>query len=96
MILDVVLKCDLGMGLRVAEGAVVAFGSRTVAYVESPEDGDLVPREIRVGPPVGLGVQVLSGLAEGERVLSTATFLVDAEASLRGATALLSTTKGVR
>jgi multidrug efflux pump subunit AcrA (membrane-fusion protein) len=89
MIGDVVLKCDLGNAVFVPDTAVLSFGRRRLAFVERPADGTLEPRELRLGPDLGFGFPVLSGLADGEHVVTSATFLVDAEASLRGTVALL-------
>jgi multidrug efflux pump subunit AcrA (membrane-fusion protein) len=94
MIGDVVLKCDLGNGLMVPDTAVISSGSRRFAFVEQTPDGTLEPREVRLGPEVAFGFQVLSGLAEGDRVVTSANFLIDAEASLRGAAALLAPPPG--
>ena len=60
MFADVLLKTDLGSGLVVPEGAVLAAGDRMIAFVDHP-DGSLEPREVQVGPKVSDGVQVLSG-----------------------------------
>jgi Cu(I)/Ag(I) efflux system membrane fusion protein len=86
MLVDVFLRRDLGSGLMVPDTAVILAGNRRLAFVDH-EDGRLEPRELRLGPNVGSGFQVLSGLAEGERVVTSANFLIDSEASLKGALA---------
>jgi len=86
MLADVFLKRDLGSGLMVPDTAVILAGNRRLAFVDL-EDGRLEPRELRLGPNVGSGFQVLSGLAEGERVMTSANFLIDSESSLKGALA---------
>jgi Cu(I)/Ag(I) efflux system membrane fusion protein len=40
---------------------------------------------VQLGVQVGGGFQVLSGLADGERVVTSANFLLDSESSLRSA-----------
>ena len=40
---------------------------------------------MQLGPKVADGVQVLSGLTEGERVVTSANFLIDSESSLKAA-----------
>jgi Cu(I)/Ag(I) efflux system membrane fusion protein len=45
---------------------------------------------VRVGAKVAEGVQVLAGLAEGERVVTAANFLLDSESSLKAALAVIS------
>jgi hypothetical protein len=89
MFADILLRCDLGLGLLVPDTAVIFSGTRRLAFVERSDDGQLEPRDLRLGPDVGDGFQVLSGLGEGERVVSSANFLIDSESSLRGAAALL-------
>jgi hypothetical protein len=88
MVAEVILKSDLGLGLMVPDTAVIFSGSRRFVFVEGP-DGQLDPRELRLGPDVGYGFQVLSGAAEGERVVTSSNFLIDSESSLHGAAALL-------
>jgi len=88
MFADVYLKRDLGEGLMVPDTAVIYLGSRRLVFVEH-DDGRLEPREVRLGPNVGAGFQVLSGLGEGEPVVASANFLIDSESSLRGAVASL-------
>ncbi|MDP2954819.1 MAG: efflux RND transporter periplasmic adaptor subunit [Longimicrobiales bacterium] len=67
--------------LVVPRSAVIETGQRTLVFV-TDAGGALLPREIRTGRASGQLVEVLSGLAEGERIVSSAAFLVDAESSL--------------
>ena len=67
--------------LVVPADAVVETGQRTLVFVVDGS-GALLPREIRTGIRSGRLVEVLSGLAEGDRVVSSAAFLVDAESNL--------------
>ena len=48
-------------------------------------DGHFEPREVELGARVGPGFQVLSGVADGDRVVTSANFLLDSESSLRAA-----------
>jgi hypothetical protein len=41
-----------------------------------------VGREVRLGPGAGDLVQVVAGLAEGERVVTSASFLIDSQSQL--------------
>ena len=50
-------------------------------------EGRYEPREVQLGARVGKGFEVLSGLAEGDRVVVSANFLLDSESSLRAALA---------
>jgi hypothetical protein len=47
--------------------------------------GRLVPREVALGRASDDRVEILTGVVAGETVVASATFLVDAESSLRTA-----------
>jgi Cu(I)/Ag(I) efflux system membrane fusion protein len=70
--------------LNVPAEAVVMTGERNLVFVVQP-DGMLVPREVTLGPRAGARYQVLAGVAEGERIVASANFLVDAESRLGAA-----------
>jgi membrane fusion protein, copper/silver efflux system len=62
--------------------AVVLTGERNLVFVVG-KDGALEPREVTLGARAGERIQVLSGVVDGERVVASANFLVDAESRLR-------------
>ena len=64
--------------------AVVITGERNLVYVRD-ESGLLLPHEVVLGARAGDLVQILSGLVEGEMIVASANFLIDAESRL-GAT----------
>jgi membrane fusion protein, copper/silver efflux system len=92
MFANVELKIDGGEGLTVPVDAVLPTGSRSLVFVDRGS-GKLEPRFIRVGRSFtqtdGNGEasydEVLDGLSEGERVVSSANFLIDAESRIQGA-----------
>jgi Cu(I)/Ag(I) efflux system membrane fusion protein len=61
--------------------AVVVTGERNLVFVHDPA-GPLVPREVVLGARADHFVQILAGLAEGEEIVASANFLVDAESRL--------------
>jgi len=67
--------------LVVPRSSVIETGQRTLVFV-ADAGGALLPREILTGRTSGQLVEVLSGLEEGERIVSSAAFLVDAESNL--------------
>jgi membrane fusion protein, copper/silver efflux system len=67
--------------LVVPRSAVIATGERALVFVEGP-DGALLPREVQPGRTVGRFMEILEGLAMGDRIVSSAAFLVDAESNL--------------
>ncbi len=77
---DVVIGRDV---LVVPREAIVITGERNIVFVRDA-DGMLQPREIVMGPAAAGRVQILGGLAEGETIVASANFLVDAESRLAG------------
>jgi hypothetical protein len=86
MFADVVLRRELGDALFVPESAVLRPGERRIVFLDLGDRG-LAPREIEIGARVEGGYAVLSGLAEGDRVVTSANFLIDSESSLKAALA---------
>lgn len=70
--------------VTVPRTAVLASGERSVVFVRRP-DGQLEPREVTVGLANADRIEILRGLAAGDTVVASATFLVDAESNLRSA-----------
>lgn len=64
--------------------AVVVTGERNLVFSRD-EHGRLQPREVVLGPSAGDRIAILAGLSEGERIVASANFLVDAESRLGGA-----------
>jgi Cu(I)/Ag(I) efflux system membrane fusion protein len=78
------LSVDLGEGLTVPINAVVPTGSRNIVFLDKG-NGKLQPTMVQLGSQVGDDYQVLSGLKEGDRVVASANFLIDAESQVQGA-----------
>lgn len=78
------LDYSLGEKLAVPEGAVMRTGERAFAFVQGEGDR-IVPKEITLGARSENYFEVLSGLNEGDRVVTSANFLVDSESSLKAA-----------
>jgi RND family efflux transporter MFP subunit len=90
MFADVVLRRELGDALFVPESAVLKPGERQLVFLDRG-DGRLEPREIETGARVEGGYAVLSGLAEGDKVVTSANFLIDSESSLKAALSSMGT-----
>lgn len=84
MYANIELKIDMGKGLAVPVPAVLPTGQRDIAFVDKG-DGKLEPRFVQLGRKYGDVYQLLAGLKEGERVVTSANFLIDAEAKVQGA-----------
>lgn len=67
--------------LTVPRDAVLSTGDRHVAFVRD-SGGALTPREVAIGIASNDRIEILRGLREGETVVASATFLVDAESNL--------------
>jgi RND family efflux transporter MFP subunit len=90
MFADVLLRSNLGPGLVLPESAVIRTGDRDLAFVDRG-DGRLEPRDVQVGAKVQGGYQLMAGVAEGERVVTSANFLLDSESSLKAALQVMAT-----
>ncbi len=67
--------------LTIPRDAVLSTGERHVVFVLE-RDGQLTPREVAVGATTDTRMEILRGLAVGDTVVASATFLVDAESNL--------------
>jgi Cu(I)/Ag(I) efflux system membrane fusion protein len=72
-----------GESLTVPSAAVVPTGNKFIVFVDHG-GGTLEPRQIQVAGHSGDYDEVASGLSEGERVVASATFLIDAESRIQG------------
>jgi Cu(I)/Ag(I) efflux system membrane fusion protein len=80
-------EIDIGSGepvLSVPESAVLDTGSRQAVLVDKG-NGRFEPREIKLGHRGGGYVEVREGVADGEPVVVSANFLIDAESNLKAA-----------
>ncbi|MBW8869227.1 MAG: efflux RND transporter periplasmic adaptor subunit, partial [Acidobacteriales bacterium] len=84
MYVNVEIAADLGRQLVVPASAVLHSGTRAVAFVDHGE-GNLEPRTVTTGPQIDGEVVILSWLKAGDRVVSSANFLIDSEAQLQSA-----------
>ncbi|MDR3504886.1 MAG: FixH family protein [Acidocella sp.] len=84
MYVNVALSVPLGRQLVVPSSAVLQSGSRAIAFLDHGE-GNLEPRVIQTGPAFDDSVVVLSGLKAGDKVVTSANFLVDSESQLQSA-----------
>lgn len=66
--------------------AVIDSGTRRIALVQVRE-GRFEPRELKLGMRGDSEVEVLEGVREGEQVVVSANFLIDAESNLKAAVA---------
>lgn len=70
--------------LSVPESAVMDTGSKQAVFVDKGQ-GRFEPRDVKLGQRGDGYVEVRKGLAEGETVVVSANFLIDAESNLKAA-----------
>jgi Cu/Ag efflux protein CusF len=70
--------------LAVPSSAVIDSGVRRIVLVQL-EEGRFEPREVKTGARADEYVEITAGVKEGERVVVTANFLIDAESNLKAA-----------
>ncbi|MFQ5604392.1 MAG: efflux RND transporter periplasmic adaptor subunit [bacterium] len=83
MYADVEVAVDLGEQLVVPQTAVLNTGRRKLVFVDRG-GGRFEPREIKTGWKVETFYTVQAGLQEGEVVVKSGNFLIDAEAHVQG------------
>jgi len=86
MFAAVLLSADMNavQVLAVPDSAVLDTGKRQAVLVQRGE-GRYEPREIKLGRRADGYAEVMEGLAEGEKVVVSANFLIDAESNLQAA-----------
>lgn len=75
---------DAAPQLAVPDSAVIDSGSRRVVILDLGE-GRFEPREVKLGRRGDGRVAIIEGVAEGDRVVVSANFLIDAESNLKAA-----------
>ena len=81
MYATVVLSSPSRTALTVPSSAVVRTGERNLVFVDLG-GGRLEPQEVELGRVAGDLTEVLSGLEPGQRVVTSAQFLLDSESNL--------------
>jgi Cu(I)/Ag(I) efflux system membrane fusion protein len=86
MFAAVVLSADMNSAevLAVPDSAVLDTGKKQAVLIERGE-GRYEPREVKLGRRADGYAEVLDGVKEGEQVVVSANFLIDAESNLQAA-----------
>ncbi len=86
MYADVKIRTSVAKeGIRIPEEAVIRSGERNIVFV-TREKGKFIPREVTLGMPLDNGmIQILSGVAPGETIVTSGQFLLDSESKLKEA-----------
>ena len=92
MYANVEVKIDDGEGLTIPVQAALPTGERMLVFLDRGQ-GKLLPRYVQVGrsfttldeQQLVSYYQVVNGLQEGDRIVASANFLIDAESQVQGA-----------
>jgi Cu(I)/Ag(I) efflux system membrane fusion protein len=92
MYANVEVRIDDGEGLTIPVQAALPTGERMLVFLDRGQ-GKLLPRYVQVGRAFSTFdgqeqenyYQVLNGLQEGDRIVTSANFLIDAESQVQGA-----------
>lgn len=84
MYANVALKIPFGKRLAVPDEAILDSGTQQLVFIDKGQ-GTFEPRDVKVGARADGYVEILSGLSAGERVVTSANFLIDSESQLKTA-----------
>ena len=84
MFVSVFLEVPMGRHEVIPASGVLQTGTRQIVFVDHG-GGNLEPREVKLGARVGDNYIVLKGLRVGERIVTSAAFLIDSESQLQAA-----------
>ncbi len=82
MYANVELRVNLGTRLAIPQEAVIESGQKQMVFLHLG-GGKLEPRLIKTGVKTGEWSEVLTGLKEGEHIVTSANFLIDSESRLK-------------
>lgn len=84
MFVNVSLKIPLGRRLAIPVSGVFHTGTRNIVFIDHG-GGYLAPRDVTLGPRAGDYYSVEKGLKPGEKIVTSANFLIDSESQLQAA-----------
>lgn len=85
MFANIIIKgIDLGKKPVIPENAIIRSGLKNIVIL-SLGDGKFKPQEVKLGGYADGYYQVLSGLSEGNTIVTSAQFLIDSESNLKAA-----------
>jgi Cu(I)/Ag(I) efflux system membrane fusion protein/cobalt-zinc-cadmium efflux system membrane fusion protein len=84
MFVNVGLKVPLGRRLAIPVSGVFHTGTRNIVFIDHGS-GYLAPQDVTLGPRAGDYYSVLKGLKQGDKIVTSANFLIDSESQLQAA-----------
>jgi membrane fusion protein, copper/silver efflux system len=84
MYANVEIEVDGGRKLAIPDEAVLDSGIRKIVFIDKGE-GRYAPAEVKLGSKFDGYYEVFAGLSPGERIIASASFLLDSESRLKEA-----------
>jgi Cu(I)/Ag(I) efflux system membrane fusion protein len=84
MFVRLTLNAEGSEALTLPDNSILDTGSRQVVFVDKGE-GKFEPRAVKLGKRGSGYTEVLSGVSQGEKVVTNANFLLDSESRLKAA-----------
>lgn len=84
MFVDVAMELNAARRLTVPADAVLDTGATQTVFLDRG-NGVFEPRRVEIGERVGGRVEIRKGLAAGDRIVTSAAFLLDSESQMKGA-----------
>lgn len=78
------IEVPLGRRLAIPENSILDTGERKIVFVDIGE-GEFEPRQVQTGREALGYYEILSGVDEGEEVVTSANFLIDSESRFKSA-----------
>lgn len=86
---------SVGSDLYIPYSAVLWTGERSIVYVKAQSSKPVFElREVELGPRAGELISVISGLENGDEIVTQGTFTVDAAAQLQGKKSMMNSSGG--
>jgi len=84
MYVNAMIEIPLGEVLTVPQGAVMRTGTQQIVFVDKGQ-GIFEPRQVTLGAAAEGFDEIIEGVQEGERVVTSGNFLIDSESRLKAA-----------
>src|SRR5690554_7971667 len=80
----------------IPKSAILWTGKRSIIYVkqQNTETPAFMLREVELGPSLGDSYVILSGLSDGEEIVTNGAYIIDASAQLSGKQSMMNETAG--
>jgi Cu(I)/Ag(I) efflux system membrane fusion protein/cobalt-zinc-cadmium efflux system membrane fusion protein len=82
---DIEVTASSKTGIAVSSQAIIRTGKENIVFIVK-ENNKFIPRKVVTGAPVNSGkIHILSGLAPGDKVVTSGQFMLDSESNLNEA-----------